>query len=126
MFVGDHVMGWSTLDRGAAGRLDDRLHGLARRGSRRRDRGPVFLRPRRSIPQCAALRALPIPATARPAKPRSCIASAKGEADIPTMVRAIYIGLDPRADGCRRLFRCWRIWKIWWRAAIVATTDGDR
>ncbi len=30
---------------------------------------------------------------------------AKGEADIPTMVRAIYIGIDPRLTDRRRLFR---------------------
>ena len=40
----------------------------------------------------------------------------KGAADIPTMVRAIYIGLDPRLTGAAGL-PCWRIWKIWWRAA---------
>ena len=28
----------------------------------------------------------------------------KGEADIPTMVRAIYIGIDPRLTDGRRLF----------------------
>ena len=94
--------GLVDLDRGAAGRIDDRLHGLARRLTQRR-RGFVFLRPRAGNPGRPALCALPDPppSGARgldPASPR------KGEADIPTIVRAIYIGIDPRLTDGRRLF----------------------
>ena len=36
---------------------------------------------------------------------------AKGAADIATIVRAVYIGLDPRLVRRGRLSRCWRTWR---------------
>ena len=54
--------GLVDLDRGAAGRIDDRLHGLA--GPAREPRGrAVFLRPRAGNPGRTALRAVPDPAS---------------------------------------------------------------
>ena len=88
--------GLVDLDRGAAGRRDERLHGLARKA--RAAPGDDLLSGTWRGPRCAALRPLPHPS------PQGREASilhrlAKGEADIPTMVRAIYIGLDPRLAG---------------------------
>ena len=85
-------------DRRAARRRDERLHGVAGE-ARAAERADLLARPRRAGARCAALRAAATSATARRARPRSCGGSPKGEADIPTLVRAIYIGLDPRLTG---------------------------
>ena len=57
LFSADHVMALGDLDRGAAGRRDGRLHGLARQADRAR-RPPAFARPwrpgdRSRAPSCA-------------------------------------------------------------------------
>ena len=78
----------------APGRRDERLHGVAReaRGPLRAD---LPAGPRRRRARCAALRpALHPPSQGREASILHRLG--KGEADIPTLVRAIYIGLDPR------------------------------
>lgn len=93
-FVGDHIMGWSTsivappdgsmvdymdsLDRLAARPENLYLsgHGPEIRDARRFTR---FLARHRKAREASILHRL-----------------SKGEADIPTMVRAIYIGIDPR------------------------------
>ena len=66
--------GLVDLDRGAAGRIDDRLHGLARAAGAARRRiciSPATARKfRKARATCASS-----PGTARRAKPRSCIAS---------------------------------------------------
>jgi glyoxylase-like metal-dependent hydrolase (beta-lactamase superfamily II) len=94
LFSGDHVMAWSTPvvapPDGAMGDYMASLHKLARRaeaiylpghGGVVRE-APRFVQHyirRRQGREASILRRL-----------------AKGEADIPTLVRAIYIGLDPR------------------------------
>jgi len=66
-FVGDHVMGWSTsIVAPPDGSMVDYMASLERLASRQAREASILHR------------------------------LAKGEADIPTMVRAIYIGIDPR------------------------------
>jgi hypothetical protein len=48
---------------------------------------------------------------------------AKGEADIPTMVRAIYIGLDPRLSGAAGYSVLAHLEDLVARGVVV--TDGD-
>ncbi len=79
---------------GAAGRRHERLHGFARRSSRAAPRRSIS--PATAAP-CATRRASSPLHPHRKAREASILHRlGKGEADIPTIVRAIYIGLDPR------------------------------
>ncbi|MDE2379766.1 MBL fold metallo-hydrolase, partial [Bradyrhizobium sp.] len=93
-FVGDHVMGWSTsIVAPPDGSMIDYMDSLERLAAREEDlyfsghggeipEGPRYVRfliRHRKAREASILHRL-----------------AKGEADIPTMVRAIYIGIDPR------------------------------
>ena len=93
-FVGDHVMGWSTsIVAPPDGSMIDYMASLARLQARQEDlyfsghgpeipEGPRYVRfliRHRQAREASILHRL-----------------AKGETDIPTMVRAIYIGIDPR------------------------------
>ena len=93
-FVGDHVMGWSTsIVAPPDGSMVDYMASLQRLAGRAEDlyfsghgpeipEGPRYVRHlirHREGREASILHRL-----------------AKGEADIPTMVRAIYIGIDPR------------------------------
>ena len=73
LFSGDHVMGWSHLDRRAAGRGHARLHGLApsARGAARDrvSRRPWRCDPRRAGSGCPLHRASPRPRSRDPARP---------------------------------------------------------
>jgi glyoxylase-like metal-dependent hydrolase (beta-lactamase superfamily II) len=97
LFVGDHVMGWSTsIVAPPDGSMIDYMASLERLTGRSEDlyfsgHGPEipdgpryvrFLIRHRQAREASILHRL-----------------AKGEADIPTMVRAIYIGIDPRLTG---------------------------
>jgi glyoxylase-like metal-dependent hydrolase (beta-lactamase superfamily II) len=97
LFVGDHVMGWSTsIVAPPDGSMIDYMASLERLTARSEDlyfsgHGPEipdgpryvrFLIRHRQAREASILHRL-----------------AKGEADIPTMVRAIYIGIDPRLTG---------------------------
>ena len=97
LFVGDHVMGWSTsIVAPPDGSMIDYMASLERLTARNEDlyfsgHGPEipdgpryvrFLIRHRQAREASILHRL-----------------AKGEADIPTMVRAIYIGIDPRLTG---------------------------
>ncbi len=80
---------------GAARRRHERLHGVAgkaRRAARRRPISPAM------AARCGTRRVSCsiTSGTVAPASSRSCTGSARARADIPTLVRAIYIGLDPR------------------------------
>jgi glyoxylase-like metal-dependent hydrolase (beta-lactamase superfamily II) len=101
LFCGDHVMAWSTsIIAPPDGSMSDymaSLHKLARRsettyfpghGGAVRD-APAFVRHyirHREGREASLLHRL-----------------AKGETDIPTLVRAVYIGLDPRLTGAAAL-----------------------
>src|SRR6202140_3291241 len=97
LFVGDHVMGWSTsIVAPPDGSMIDymaSLEKLTQRGEKlyfsghgpEIPDGPQYVRfliRHRQAREASILHRL-----------------AKGEADIPTMVRAIYIGIDPRLTG---------------------------
>ncbi|MGN6116020.1 MAG: MBL fold metallo-hydrolase, partial [Nitrobacter sp.] len=97
LFVGDHVMGWSTsIVAPPDGSMIDYMASLEKLSQRGEQlyfsghgpeipEGPRFVR---------------FLARHRRAREASILHRlAKGEADIPAMVRAIYIGLDPRLSG---------------------------
>jgi len=96
-FVGDHVMGWSTsIVAPPDGSMVDYMASLERLTQRDEElyfsghgpeikEGPRYVRfliRHRQAREASILHRL-----------------AKGEADIPTLVRAIYIGIDPRLTG---------------------------
>ncbi len=97
IFSGDHVMGWSTSivapPDGAMSDFMNSLHKLARRSE------PVYLPGHggevRDAPNFVAAYI-----KHRHAREASILHRlGKGAADIPTIVRAVYIGLDPRLSG---------------------------
>jgi glyoxylase-like metal-dependent hydrolase (beta-lactamase superfamily II) len=93
-FVGDHVMGWSTsIVAPPDGSMVDYMASLERLAARDEDlyfsgHGPEIPEGRRYVRFLIRHRG------AREASILHRLS--KGEADIPTMVRAIYIGIDPR------------------------------
>ena len=94
-FVGDHVMGWSTsIVAPPDGSMIDYMASLERltRPATRICISPAMARKSRKAPRY--VRFLIRHRQAREASILHRLA--KGEADIPTMVRAIYIGIDPR------------------------------
>jgi glyoxylase-like metal-dependent hydrolase (beta-lactamase superfamily II) len=121
LFAGDHVMGWSTstvappdgsmLDYMASleklSRRDERLY-LSGHGPEIPD-GPRFARHlvrHRRAREASILHRL-----------------AKGEADIPTLVRAIYIGLDPRLSAAAGYSVLAHLEDLVARGVVL--TDGD-
>ena len=96
-FVGDHVMGWSTsIVAPPDGSMVDYMASLEKLAGRGETlyfsgHGP-------EIPE--AQRFVRFLIRHRKAREASILHRlAKGEADIPTLVRAIYIGIDPRLTG---------------------------
>jgi glyoxylase-like metal-dependent hydrolase (beta-lactamase superfamily II) len=94
LFSGDHVMGWSTSivapPDGAMSDYMASLHKLARRAE------PIYL-PGHGPAVRDARRFVPYYIRHREAREASILHRlAKGAADIPSLVRAIYIGIDPR------------------------------
>jgi glyoxylase-like metal-dependent hydrolase (beta-lactamase superfamily II) len=93
-FVGDHVMGWSTsIVAPPDGSMVDYMASLERLAARAEDlyfsgHGPEILEGPRYVRYLIRHR------EGREASILHRLG--KGEADIPTMVRAIYIGIDPR------------------------------
>jgi glyoxylase-like metal-dependent hydrolase (beta-lactamase superfamily II) len=94
LFCGDHVMAWATSivapPDGAMADYMASLHKLAKRGERTyySGHGPTI---------GDGPRFVDFYIEHRRARERSILARlAKGESDIPMLVRAIYIGLDPR------------------------------
>ena len=103
LFVGDHVMGWSTsIVAPPDGSMVDYMASLDR--LTQRDEDLYFSGHGPEIPE--GPRYVRFLIRHRQAREASILHRlAKGEADIPTMVRAIYIGIDPRLTARRRLFR---------------------
>ena len=93
-FVGDHVMGWSTsIVAPPDGSMVDYMASLER--LTQRDEDLYFSGHGPEIPE--GPRYVRFLIRHRQAREASILHRlAKGEADIPTMVRAIYIGIDPR------------------------------
>ena len=93
-FVGDHVMGWSTsIVAPPDGSMNDYMASLERLAQR--DEDLYFSGHGPEIPE--GPRYVRFQIRHRKAREASILHRlSKGEADIPTMVRAIYIGIDPR------------------------------
>lgn len=101
LFAGDHVMAWSTTivapPDGAMTDYMASLHKLARRGE------PLYLSGH-GAPVRDAPRYVQYLIRHRQAREASILHRlGKGAADIPTIVRAVYIGLDPRLLGAAAL-----------------------
>ena len=101
MFVGDHVMAWSTsIVAPPDGSMSDYMKSLYKLASRAESvyfpgHGAVIKNAPRFVAHYIAHR------RAREASIMRRLG--KGEADIPTLVRAIYIGIDPRLVGAAGL-----------------------
>src|SRR5271169_4276711 len=101
IFGGDHVMGWSTTivapPDGAMSDYITSLHKLARRSE------PLYLTGH-GMPIREAQRFVQHLIRHREAREASILHRLhKGAADIPTIVKAVYIGLDPRLTGAAAL-----------------------
>src|SRR3984893_9635506 len=101
IFAGDHVMGWSTTivapPDGAMSDYMASLDKLARRSE------PLYLSGH-GMPIKEAARFVQHLIRHRQAREASILHRLrKGAADIPTIVRAVYIGLDPRLTGAAGL-----------------------
>ena len=101
LFCGDHVMAWSTSivapPDGAMSDYMASLHKLAKRCEQTYypGHGPAIAEGPRFVDMYIEH---------RHARERSILARlGKGECDIPTLVRAIYIGIDPRLTGAAGL-----------------------
>ena len=121
LFSGDHVMAWSTpIVAPPDGAMSDYMASL--RKARAAQRADLFPRPRR---RGAATRRASSPTYIlhRKAREASILHRlAKGEADIPTLVRAIYIGLDPRLIGAAGMSVLAHLEDLVARGAVA--TDG--
>ena len=97
LFVGDHVMGWSTsIVAPPDGSMVDYMASLQRLAAR--DEHLYFSGHGPEIPDAQKFVRFLI--RHRQAREASILHRlAKGEADIPTIVRASYIGIDPRLTG---------------------------
>jgi glyoxylase-like metal-dependent hydrolase (beta-lactamase superfamily II) len=101
IFAGDHVMAWSTTivapPDGAMSDYMASLHKLARRSE------PLYLSGH-GAPIPEAQRYVQHLIRHRKAREASLLHRlGKGTADIPTLVKAVYIGLDPRLTGAAAL-----------------------
>ncbi|MGD9839878.1 MAG: MBL fold metallo-hydrolase [Afipia sp.] len=120
-FVGDHVMGWSTsIVAPPDGSMVDYMASLERLADRSEQlyfsgHGP-------EIPD--AVRFVKFLIRHRKAREASILHRlAKGEADIPTIVRASYIGIDPRLVGAAGYSVLAHLEDL--VARDVVATDGD-
>ena len=120
LFAGDHVMAWSTTivapPDGAMADYMASLHKLAQRSE------PLYLSGH-GAPVREAPRYVQYLIRHRQAREASILHRlGKGEADIPTIVRAIYIGLDPRLVGSAALSVLAHLEELVARGAV--TTKG--
>jgi glyoxylase-like metal-dependent hydrolase (beta-lactamase superfamily II) len=120
LFAGDHVMAWSTTivapPDGAMADYMASLHKLARRNE------PLYMSGH-GAPVREAPRYVQYLIRHRQAREASILHRlAKGQADIPTIVRAVYIGLDPRLVGAAALSVLAHLEELVARGAV--TTEG--
>ncbi|HVV41702.1 MAG TPA: MBL fold metallo-hydrolase [Nitrobacter sp.] len=121
LFVGDHVMGWSTsIVAPPDGSMIDYMTSLEKLS--RREEQLYFSGHGPEIPD--APRFVRFLMRHRKAREASILHRlAKGEADIPTMVRAIYIGLDPRLSNAAGYSVLAHLEDLVARGVVL--TDGD-
>jgi len=120
LFSGDHVMGWSTTivapPDGAMSDYMASLHKLAARSE------PLYL-PGHGNPVRNAPRFVRHLIEHRQGREASILHRlGKGAADIPTIVKAVYIGLDPRLTGAAGLSTLAQLEELCARGAVI--TDG--
>ncbi|HEX9238818.1 MAG TPA: MBL fold metallo-hydrolase [Xanthobacteraceae bacterium] len=120
LFAGDHVMAWSTTivapPDGAMSDYMASLHKLAKRSER------LYLSGH-GAPVRDAPRYVQYLIRHRQAREASILHRlGKGAADIPTIVRAVYIGLDPRLVGAAALSVLAHLEELVARGAVV--TEG--
>jgi glyoxylase-like metal-dependent hydrolase (beta-lactamase superfamily II) len=120
LFAGDHVMAWSTTivapPDGAMSDYMASLHKLAERSE------PLYLSGH-GAPVRDAPRYVQYLIRHRRAREASILHRlGKGAADIPTIVRAVYIGLDPRLTGAAALSVLAHLEELVARGAVV--TEG--
>jgi len=120
VFVGDHVMAWSTsIVAPPDGAMSDYMASLEKIG--RRSEAVYF--PGHGGPVRDAPRFVQHTIRHRQSRESSILHRlAKSPADIPTMVRAIYIGLDPRLFGAASLSVLAHLEDLVGRGLV--TTDG--
>jgi len=101
LFSGDHVMAWSTsIVAPPDGAMSDYMASLEKLAARDE---PIYL-PGHGGPVRDAPRFVQAYIRHRQGRETSILRRlGKGAADIPTMVRAVYIGLDPRLAGAAAL-----------------------
>jgi len=121
LFAGDHVMAWSTTivapPDGAMSDYMASLHKLAGRSE------PLYLSGH-GAPVRDAPRYVQYLIRHRQAREASILRRlGKGAADIPTIVRAVYIGLDPRLAGAAALSVLAHLEELVARGAVV--TEGS-
>jgi len=120
LFAGDHVMAWSTTivapPDGAMSDYMASLHKLAARSE------PIYL-PGHGAPVRQAPRYVQFLIRHRQGREASILHRlGKGAADIPTIVKAVYIGLDPRLIGAAGLSVLAHLEELVARGTVV--TDG--
>jgi glyoxylase-like metal-dependent hydrolase (beta-lactamase superfamily II) len=121
MFIGDHVMGWSTsIVAPPDGSMVDYMASLEK--LTKRDEDLYFSGHGLEIP--GAQRYVRFLIRHRQAREASILHRlAKGETDIPSLVRAIYIGIDPRLMGAAGYSVLAHLEDLVGRGVVV--TDGD-
>ena len=121
LFVGDHVMGWSTsIVAPPDGSMVDYMASLQRLAAR--EEHLYFSGHGPEIPDAQKFVRFLI--RHRQAREASILHRlAKGEADIPTIVRASYIGIDPRLTGAAGYSVLAHLEDLVARGMV--TTDGD-
>ena len=120
LFAGDHVMAWSTtIVAPPDGAMADYMASLLKLAQRSE---PLYLSGH-GAPVREAPRYVQYLIRHRQAREASILHRlGKGEADIPTIVRAIYIGLDPRLVGSAALSVLAHLEELVARGAV--TTEG--
>src|SRR5579862_9128555 len=121
LFAGDHVMAWSTtIVAPPDGAMTDYMASLEKLGRRSE---PVYL-PGHGAPVRDAPRYVRFLAEHRRGREASILHRlGKGAADIPSIVKAVYIGLDPRLAGAAALSTLAHLEELVARGAVV--TDGQ-
>jgi glyoxylase-like metal-dependent hydrolase (beta-lactamase superfamily II) len=121
IFCGDHVMAWATsIVAPPDGAMGDYMASLERIGQRPE---ATYL-PGHGAPVREAPRFVKSYIAHRQGREASILHRlSKGEADIPTLVRAIYIGLDPRLAGAAGLSVLAHLEELVARGLVVTPDD---